>query len=69
MATLFVFFQTFSVVFHFKMLNTEFTINLTEPIKPGKVTVGYFDGIHPSIVAVTRTDKVSLSVCLLVRFP
>lgn len=40
------------------MLNTEFTINLSEPIKPGKVTIGYFDGIHPSIVAVTRSDKV-----------
>ncbi|KAJ6218854.1 hypothetical protein RDWZM_004666 [Blomia tropicalis] len=40
------------------MLSTEFTFNLTEPILPGKVTIGYFDGIHPSIVAVTRADKI-----------
>lgn len=40
------------------MLNCEFIINLSEPIKPDKVNIGYFDGIHPSIVAVTRSDKV-----------
>lgn len=39
------------------MLSTEFTFNLTEPIKPGKVTIGYFDGVHPSLVAVTRSDR------------
>lgn len=44
------------------MLSTEFTFNLTEPILPGKVTIGYFDGIHPSIVAVTRADKVNDSI-------
>lgn len=42
------------------MLSTEFTFNLTEPIRAGKVTIGYFDGVHPSIVAVTRSDKVSI---------
>ncbi|KAH9526076.1 Bardet-Biedl syndrome 2 protein, variant 2 [Dermatophagoides farinae] len=40
------------------MLNCEFIINLSEPIKPDKVNIGYFDGIHPSIVAVTRSDKI-----------
>ncbi|KAF7495028.1 Bardet-Biedl syndrome 2 protein [Sarcoptes scabiei] len=40
------------------LLTKEFTINLNETMKPGKVKIGYFDGNHPCIVAVSRSDKI-----------
>lgn len=40
------------------MLRTVFSFNLGEKVIPGKVAVGSFDGVTPSIVAATPGEKV-----------
>jgi hypothetical protein len=39
-----------------------YTFNLNHPVTSGCVTLGYFDGKHPSLTAATSTDKVKNAI-------
>jgi hypothetical protein len=35
-----------------------FTLNLNQKLLPGKITIGEFDGEHPSLVAATTGERI-----------
>ena len=42
----------------FRMLMPVFTLNFSQKILPGRVTIGEYDGQHPCLTAATTAEKV-----------